>query len=248
MNALFYIGATGLETQQRAVDTIGHNISNLNTPTFKRSTATFSALYASALEAPATPRGVAAHPLRIDHSPGELTPTGDTLDLALRGAGFMALADERGGASLWRGGRLAVNVDGLLATADGRPLAALIAIPADAGDLRIAADGRVSAQLGGAGEEVELGQIDLVVPTDLNVLQAQGEGVYRLPEDAMPMPVHAGQEGAGLFAQGFVETANVELSREMVALMVHQRGYAASARLVQVGDELMALANGLKRT
>jgi flagellar basal-body rod protein FlgG len=44
-----------------------------------------------------------------------------------------------------------------------------------------------------------------------------------------------------------VELSNVELTDEMVQLMIMQRAYAASAQVVQAGDQLAAIANGLKR-
>jgi len=47
--------------------------------------------------------------------------------------------------------------------------------------------------------------------------------------------------------QGALEQSNVQLADEMVSLMMMQRAYAANAQLVQAGDQLMAIANGLKR-
>jgi flagellar basal-body rod protein FlgG len=47
--------------------------------------------------------------------------------------------------------------------------------------------------------------------------------------------------------QGYQESSNVDLSQEMVTMLLMQRAYAANARVVQAGDELMGIANGLKR-
>jgi len=44
MNGAFYVGATGLDAQQRALDVVAHDIANLNTTAFKRSAIRFSAL------------------------------------------------------------------------------------------------------------------------------------------------------------------------------------------------------------
>ena len=54
-------------------------------------------------------------------------------------------------------------------------------------------------------------------------------------------------EGAGALIQGSLEGSNVALTEEMVSLMMMQRAYAANAQIVQAGDQLMAIANGLKR-
>ena len=56
-----------------------------------------------------------------------------------------------------------------------------------------------------------------------------------------------GTDGAGLLVQGSLESANVQLTDEMVMLMLLQRSYAANAQVVQAGDQMMAIANGLKR-
>ena len=60
-------------------------------------------------------------------------------------------------------------------------------------------------------------------------------------------PAEAGEEGLGYFAKGFSEASNVELTEEIVSMMVMQRAYAANAKLIQAGDELMGIVNGLKR-
>ena len=85
------------------------------------------------------------------------------------------------------------------------------------------------------------------MPADTRTLESVGSGVYRVLDDEQVSRIRPGEDNAGLFAQGFSEGANVSLSDELVGLMLYQRAYAASARLVQVGDELMSIANGLKR-
>ena len=60
--------------------------------------------------------------------------------------------------------------------------------------------------------------------------------------DAVP-----GEDGTGLLVQGALEKSNVELTSEMVQLILVQRAYAANAQIVQAADQLMAIANGLRR-
>ena len=50
-----------------------------------------------------------------------------------------------------------------------------------------------------------------------------------------------------MLVQGSIETSNVQLSDEMVTLLLMQRAYGASAQVVQAGDQLMSIINGLKR-
>ena len=72
-------------------------------------------------------------------------------------------------------------------------------------------------------------------------------GLFRAPDEATLATAAPGEDGAGTFAQGAVEHSNVDLSSQMVQLMLVQRAYAANAQVVQAADQLMGLANGLRR-
>lgn len=256
MNGIFYIGATGLNAQQNAVDIVANNITNLNTTAYKRSSVSFAELIAPAATADnggarslANAAGVTLRAPMHDFTAAELHPTNVAMDIAIRGQGFIPLGKTAEGESLlWRGGTLQVNADGYLAAPNGLPLEAMIAVPRDSSDLTISSSGRVLVTTPGQKDPVEIGQIDLAMPSDTAKLVAAGDGVYRLDQSQATLDVGApGTEGSGLLAQGYAEASNVQLSDELVNLMVYQRAYAANARLVQVGDELMSIANGLKR-
>ncbi|MEZ0604625.1 flagellar hook-basal body protein [Paraburkholderia sp. IW21] len=259
MNNVFYIGATGLNAQQTAVDLTANNIANMNTPAFKRGTVSFSELLkAGAQQARGTqhagagdaPAGVAADASLHVFTAGALRQTGNPLDLAIQGDGFIELTSDGNSndATLWRGGVLHVGADGFLAAPNGQPLKAMISVPRDASQISIAANGQVFAAVANQTDPLEIGQIELVTPTDTRALRSTGDGVYRVQDDGVTL-THAkpGEDNAGTLAQGFSEASNVSLSDELVSLMLYQRSYAANARLVQVGDELMSIANGLKR-
>lgn len=254
MNGAFYIGATGLRAQERALGVAANNIANMNTPGFKRSQVRFGELMAppQASDGLSPVRfsgasGVAALDARAVFDQGELRATGNALDLAIEGRGFIEVLGPEGTALLWRGGSLSVSGDGLLATAEGLPLHALITVPDGAAELRIATDGTVTGVLGGDTAPTELGRIDLVSVRDPAGLEILGGGLYRADAATPAATVVPGEEGAGLIVQGSVEASNVALSNEMVTLMLMQRAYAASAQALQAGDQLMGIANGLRR-
>ncbi|TKC89466.1 flagellar hook-basal body complex protein [Trinickia terrae] len=261
MNNVFYIGATGLNAQQAAVDVTANNVANLNTPAFKRGAVSFAELLVPGTEparrqslaagtVTAVGAGVAVAPQLHVFTAGELRQTGNALDIAIRGEGFIELASETRGsdAVIWRGGSLHVDTDGYLAAPNGMPLKAMISVPRDSTGLTIEASGQVFATVPNQPEPLEIGQIELVLPTDTRALQSTGDGAYRVRDDGIALTrARPGEDNAGALAQGFSEASNVSLSDELVSLMIYQRSYAANARLVQVGDELMAIANGLKR-
>jgi flagellar basal-body rod protein FlgG len=257
MNNVFYIGATGLNAQQSAVDITANNIANMNTPAFKRRVVSFSELLTSAAtpvnraaanDSVSSAAGVAADSSLHVFTAGELRSTGNPLDLAIHGDGFIELASDSGQATLWRGGALHVGADGYLAAPNGMPLKAMISVPHDASGITISPNGQVQATIPNQADPLNIGELELVTPAETRALQSVGDGVYRIQDDGLTLSrAKPGEDNLGTLSQGFSEASNVSLSDELVSLMLYQRAYASNARLVQVGDELMALANGLKR-
>jgi flagellar basal-body rod protein FlgG len=257
MNGAFYIGATGLHAQERALDVIANNIANMNTPAFKRSQVRFSELVGPGrgqLDAALLPAdsstalsGVALDSTARVFAQGELKQTGSPLDIAVSGDGFIELMGPAGQELLWRGGTLKVNEDGNLANAEGLTLKAMISVPRGATGIAIAQDGKVTAQLAGQTEAVQIGRIELAMPKDVTTLSALDGGLYQIADASDLISVTPGEEGGGVFVQGSLETSNVQLSDEMVTMLLMQRAYAANAQIVQAGDQLMSIANGLKR-
>jgi flagellar basal-body rod protein FlgG len=256
MNGVFHIGATGLHAQDRALTIVANNITNMNTPGFKRGEVRFSELVGPTPGAqgadPSAPLsaaemfGVSAGSTARVFQQGELRPTGNPLDIAINGEGFIELVGPDGQTMLWRGGTLGVNQEGFLTGANGLPLKAMISVPEGATSLTIDASGEVRALAAGETEPTSIGHIDLILCRDMAGLFGMEGGLYRAGAEGDLVSGEAGEQG-GTFVQGSMEMSNVELTDEMVALMMMQRAYAASAQVVQAGDQLMAIANGLKR-
>jgi flagellar basal-body rod protein FlgG len=254
VNGVFQIGATGLHAQDRALNIVANNITNMNTPGFKRAEVRFAELVGAQAADGATPvaagdaaamYGVASPGTQRTFTDGELRPTGNPLDLAIQGAGFIELAGPDGQTMLWRGGRLGITEDGFLAGPGGLQLKAAISVPEGATNLTIDAEGEVKALVPGATEATSIGHIDLVTVRNMEGLTDVEGGLYRAAAESDMVTAEAGT--AGSFVQGSQELSNVELTDEMVQLMMMQRAYAASAQVVQAGDQLAAIANGLRR-
>ena len=257
MNGAFYVGAVGLQAQERALDIVSNNIANINTPAFKRSDVRFSAVLSSRNDpdAPAanaadlfSAAGVMASAAPSVDEPGDMQSTGHANDLAINGRGFIELMGPGGQTLLWRGGTLKVGDDGMLAAADsGLQLKAAISVPADATSFTIGTDGVVSAVTSSDAAPVEIGKIALVTADDTSTLTALNGGLYSVDDESRLREAAAGEDGAGTLVQGSLERSNVEMTGEMVELMLVQRAYAANAQIVQAADQLMAIANGLRR-
>jgi flagellar basal-body rod protein FlgG len=251
-----YIGATGLHAQQVNVDTVANNLANVNTSGFKRARVAFEdVMYREVQRAQGAEggaqlggSGVGVASVHKLFAPGDLKKTDNAFDIAIRGDGFLEATTAEGQQVYTRTGRLTVNKDGYLATAEGHTLKPFINVPADAKSIEISSTGIVSATFGGNRANEELGQLELALFTNPAGLQPLGENAYRATEAAgAPSFGNPGSEGRGATVQGYLEASNVKLVDEMVNLMTAQRAYEVNAKVIQASDELMSLSNNLRR-
>lgn len=255
-----YIGATGMQAQQAHVDAIANNLANMNTPAFKRARVSFSDLVVSATvpgpraaDLDEGPRLTMAAGVRIAGAArmfdaGELKKTDSPLDVAIAGDGFLELAMADGSRAYARGGAVKVNMDGQLANSAGIAFKPGISVPNATESLLISASGRVQARVPGQGAPVDIGQLDMVRFSNPQGLQVQGANVYRATEaSGDPVGGRPGEDGIGALAQGFLESSNVKLMQELVDLMVAQRAYEASVKVVQASDEMLGMVNALRK-
>lgn len=255
MNGAFYVGGVGLSAQQNALDVIANNITNLNTRAFKRTDVRFSEIMntrqgpqnaANSLTDTSSVAGTMVSMSTMTDLQGQIEQTGISMDIAIEGRGFIELMGPGGDTFLWRGGRLQLDNQGMLSSEQGLTLKALIAIPDDVTELLINSDGLVSGTSGGNVDET-LGQITLVNTPNSEGLERMGDGLYRVKEFTKLRDTTPGQDGSGFLQQGAVERSNVDLNREMIQMMIVQRAYAANAQIVQAADQLMSIANSLRR-
>jgi flagellar basal-body rod protein FlgG len=254
-----YIGATGLNAQQLNVDTVANNLANVNTTGYKRARVDFEdVMYREVRRANGVPgsesnahlmgSGVGVAGVHKLFAVGELKKSDNDFDVAIRGDGFLEVVLPDGNYAYTRTGRLTVNKDGFLASAEGHALRPSIAVPADAKSITISSDGIVSATFGDSRAAEELGQIELANFSNTGGLTPAGENLYRSSEaSGEPTYGKPGEEGRGALAQGYLETSNVKLVDEMVNLMVAQRAYEVSAKVIQASDEMMSMSNNLRR-
>jgi flagellar basal-body rod protein FlgG len=258
-----YIGATGMHAQQASVDVIANNLANVQTPGFKKSRVVFSDLVAPAQALGARIAGTESGPLATLQpagagvalpSParlfdaGDLKKTDSQWDIAIQGDGFLELTMPDGSRAYSRGGTLKVNADGQLATQSGIPLKPGLLVPDNAQAVLISATGRVQVRMSGQSTPIEAGQVEMVRFANPSGLLAQAGDTYRATDaSGEPIAGRPGEDGMGTLAQGLVEGSNVKLVEEMVQLMVAQRAYEASAKVVQASDEMLGLVNGLRR-
>jgi flagellar basal-body rod protein FlgG len=257
MNDALFIAATGMQTQQTNVDTIANNIVNASTPAFKRSVVSFTDMVTAQAQPAGTTRqegmigavpvtGIGVGLARVGraYDAGDLKKTDSQYDVAVNGDGFIAVAMADGTKAVTRGGTLRVNADGMLATQAGLALKPGIAIPENALSLVIGADGRVQVTLPNQTAPQDVGQLELVRFANPDQLTPVGDNLYAVTDAAGES---TSADGIGTVQQGYLEGSNVRMVDEMVNLMLAQRAYDASVKVIQTSDEMLASANNLRR-
>lgn len=251
-----WIAKTGLETQQTSMDVISNNLANVNTAGFKRSRAVFEDLMYQTLRQPGAQVGPANQlpsGLQVGtgvrtvaterlHTQGNLRETGDSMDIAIDGRGFLQVEMPDGSFAYTRDGSLQVDQNGQLVTAGGYPVQPPINIPDNALEITLARDGTVSVtQPGAAGNSVQVGQLQLSTFINPTGLQSIGENLY-VETDASGVANFAqpGLDGAGLIRQKYVETSNVNVAEELVNMITTQRAYEMNSKAIQTSDQMLA--------
>ncbi len=256
------IAATGMLAQQTNVEVISNNLANMNTTGFKRQRAEFQDLLYQNLErvgsatsdqGTVTPSGIqigvgvrTAGVYRITEQ-GNLMSTENTYDLAIQGKGYFQILLPNGQEAYTRAGSFSVSQDGQLVTSDGFVVQPGIAIPAEAVDVSINAQGIVQASLPGQVQPQNVGQLSLA--TFFNEAGLEGNGDNLLLESAASGPPNIGTPGAdgvGSIMQGFLETSNVNSVSEITALITAQRAYEMNAKVITASDEMLSAANNLR--
>jgi flagellar basal-body rod protein FlgG len=256
-----WTAATGMIAQQTVIDVIANDLANANTPGYKRVRADFHDLPYEVLAQPGvTSPGGAAVPTGVQIGlgariagtdrlflQGSLVQTGNPLDVAIQGDGFLQVTLPDGTIGYTRDGSLRVNGQGQLVTVDGYLVQPAITIPQNATAVTIGPDGTVSVQVAGQQAPQQVGQIQLARFVNPAGLQAIGHNLFT-PTQASGAPIVAapGQQGAGTLQQGFLEQSNVSIVDEMVALIGAERAYEAMSKVVQATDQMMQMANTMR--
>lgn len=260
MSDAMSIGATGLHAYQSQIDTIAHNLANINTSGFRRSAVSFSEISAAMSAQSSNPvaqavgqvlgtkgAGTRASVL-LSSGNGELIPSTEAMDVAIDGGGLFEVVRADGSLAYTRAGMWRLDSEGSLATPEGATLSSQINIPPDALSIQITGDGRVLANVDGLDEVLEVGQFELVSFANPSGLQAVGNNLFVATEDSGESTIGSpGENGMGILRQGFLESSNVKLVDEMVLLMLAQRAFEMNGRIVQAADQMMSITNNLYR-
>lgn len=252
----------GMFAQSLRLDNISNNLANANTNGYKKSSIEFQDLFYQTIR----PAGVTDQQntqlpteLQIGHgnrpvanvknfSQGDVVATENTLDVALEGVGFLQVQKPDGTMAYTRDGNLGLSSTGELVNATGLVIEPAITIPEDATHINIGVDGTVSVILDGQVEPQEVGQIELAKFVNAGGLKNIGGNLYdATAASGDPILGSPGAEGFGRLMQGYLEKSNVNVVNEMVELIVAQRAFEVNSRSIRTAEQMMEIANNIKR-
>ncbi|MBQ6664237.1 MAG: flagellar hook-basal body complex protein, partial [Synergistaceae bacterium] len=147
-----------------------------------------------------------------------------------------------------RGGSWQIDDQGQIVNEDGYLLEPGITIPDDAQDIQLSPTGVVTVRAGTNVELQELGQIELARFINPVGLRAIGDRLFvETPASGQPITGAPGEDGMPQVRQNVIEMSNVQVVEEMVEMIVAQRAYEANSKGIQTADDLLRIANGIKR-
>jgi flagellar basal-body rod protein FlgG len=236
--------AAGMAAQQRRMEALADDVANSSTTGYKRERLAFRDLVYTAQpwaanRRVATGAGTAVDVVGRGFVQGSMQTTDRKLDLAIQGPGFLEVRRANGTAALTRDGSLQIDARGRLVTSAGDRVQPAITVPPGTPDdqLEIAADGTISAN----GRQ--LGRLRLVDVRSVDGLAPAGDNLFVPTAASGPIRAAAGAQ----LASGTLEASNVELADVMVDMMDAQRSYQLASRAVQMQDQMLGVANGVKR-
>ncbi len=250
MDAL-YSAASGMTAQQTSMDVVANNLANATTSGYKRDRLDLVDLAYQPFKLPGGREGqvgLGAAPGRVnkEHEQGALQNTGRGMDVAIQGEGFFQVTRPDGSLAYTRSGNLQVDANGRIGLPTGELLQPRIQVPAGATEVTIASNGQVTGVV--AGKVTALGTITTASFTNPSGMQAAGGNLFLATANSGA--AQAGTPGTGdrgMLSQGVLEASNVNVGTEMISLITTQRAFEASSKVVMASDEMMGMANGLRR-
>ncbi len=179
---------------------------------------------------------------------GDLQSTSNPFDLAISGDGFFQIKRPDGTIAYTRDGSFKLSGDGTLVTSHGYVLEPGVSVTSDVRNLSISRDGVIEASEGSTDTPSRIGQLELVKFVNSGGLKPIGDNLFlETPASGAPVVGTAGAEGFGDIQQGYLEASNVDVVEEMVSMIVAQRAYEINSKTIKTVEDMLQMANNLKR-
>ncbi|CAN0624025.1 flagellar basal-body rod protein FlgF [Burkholderia multivorans] len=248
MDRLIYTAMTGATQSLEQQAIVANNLANASTTGFRAQLATFRAVPmnfgdGSTIDPTTTRTYVLSSTPGADFAPGPLSRTGNPLDVAVQGQGWLSVQLPDGSEAYTRAGNLHLDENGQLVTANNLPVVGNggpISVPPNA-EVTFGKDGTVSALMPGDPPTAVamIDQLKLVNP-DPATMTRGNDGLFRT-SDGNP----ADTDPAVVIAPNSIEASNVNPVSAMVAMIDNARAFQLQTKMIQTADQNEQSANQL---
>jgi flagellar basal-body rod protein FlgG len=262
----FNISRSGFGTYQKMMFNITNNIANAQTPGYKQTRVELATLFPVILQEAEVKyaqdedlnpyvkkkrgielgTGVRVEAITTDFSEGNLQVTKNELDVAIRGGGFFQFRKPDGDIVYGRAGNFARDVDGNIISQSGYTLDPPVRIPDSTTKLTIDPEGRVFANVNNETTPREIGQILLARFKNPDGLKNVGNNFYKETVDSgEPVVEIPGRNATGQVVQFSMENSNVDIIKEMMEMIMTQKGLELLGKAMQAGEAMLKAGMGM---
>jgi flagellar basal-body rod protein FlgF len=245
MDKLLYVAMSGAKETLRAQAANSHNLANANTTGFR---ADLSAFQSRAVTGPGYASRVYATNSSTgwDDTTGAQISTGRNLDIAVKGAGFIAVQDRDGNEAYTRAGDLHIDPNGQLLNATGH------AVLGDGGAISVPPNQSLSIAPDGTLSVVPLGQTPNTTATVARIklvsapstsLERGADGLFRAGDGSQL------QSDAGVqITSGSLESSNVNAADAMMNMIELSRRFELQVKAMRTAEDDGASSTKLLQT
>jgi flagellar basal-body rod protein FlgF len=237
MDRLIYTAMTGASQTLNRQAAVAHNLANASSTGYR---AEEHRLRAVQVQSTAQQKGLATRAFAVDasthtdYTQGPLIATNRSLDMAVRGAGWIALQMPDGSEAYTRNGSLDLDVNGVVQTRSGLPVqgdAGSITVPPEQ-KISVGVDGTISAlpESGAQNTVSVIGRVKLVNPPVADLVRGE-DGLFRL-RDGSAAPLDESVK----IATGSLEGSNVNPAEQMVAMISLARQFEMQMKALSTAD------------
>lgn len=258
MQRILWTSKSAMIAKQEKMDTISNNIANSQTPGYKSVEVSFQDLVGESLDRIGYPvsknsagknttgTGIKASDWVRDNTQGTLTETDQKGDLAIDGEGYFKLIGPNNQAVYSRAGNFSIDGNGRLADSNGNLLDIKYENGYNANNTKFTDDNYSVGENGDIfvnqnNETKKVGKIELYNAPGDNSFSSIGNNLYVPNSNAK---VYKATDSS--IRQGYVENSNVDMSSEMVDMIVTQRAFELASKGIKAADDMWGIANNLR--
>ncbi len=247
MDKALFIAMTGAKHNMLAQTARSNNLANVNTTGFRADLEQARAMPVFGQHHPSRVYALTERPATSTEQ-GSYDYTGNPLDVAIKGEGWLAVQAPDGTEAYTRRGDLNIDPNGVLRTGNGLPVignGGPVVLPPGQ-HVHIASDGTlaISEEAGGGANLEVVDQLKLVSPAELGLIMEKGlDGLMRPRDFDGPLP----ESELVQLESGVLETSNVNAVHELTTLLSLSRQYEMNVKMMKKVEENASQASSILR-